>query len=210
MIPIPVERISRLPPRAKAQRDERYDAATIWLHWSTVALVAILWPLGQVTGWVPRVPFRSGLWSTHVALGLLLAVVLVTRILWRASFGSALPPADARALNWLAKCTHHGLYVSLLRSSFWASPMRRIAPTTCTDCLRYRSSGVVTLQPRAASIRGMNGLPTSSSWLPFSTRQRHSAISTSGETISWRGWAREETAGLRVTGRPTNRPALRA
>ena len=111
---MPVKGISHLPRRAQARRDEHYDAATIWLHWSTVALVAILWTLGQVTGWLPRGPFRSGLWSTHVALGLLLAVVLAIRILWRASFGSTLPPADAGVLNWLAKSTHYGLYVLLV------------------------------------------------------------------------------------------------
>jgi len=111
---MPVERISRLPPRARTQRDEHYDAATICLHWLTAALVAILWTLGQVTGWVLRGPFRSGLWSTHVALGLLLAVVLTMRILWRASFGSVLPPADAGVLNWLAKATHYALYLLLL------------------------------------------------------------------------------------------------
>ena len=91
---MPVEGVSRSPPRAHAPRDEHYDTATIWLHWSTAALVTILWTLGQVIGWLPRGPFRSGLWSTHLVLGLILALPLAMRILWRASYGSALPPAD--------------------------------------------------------------------------------------------------------------------
>ena len=111
---MPTEGISRLRPREQVQRYEHYDAATIWFHWSTVALVVSLWSLGQVSGWLPRGSVRSGLWSTHVVLGLLLALVLGMRILWRANFGIALPPADVGLLNWLAKGTHHALYVLLL------------------------------------------------------------------------------------------------
>jgi cytochrome b561 len=36
------------------------------------------------------------------------------RIVWRAGFGSALPPADAGVLHWLAKGTHYALYLLLL------------------------------------------------------------------------------------------------
>jgi cytochrome b561 len=96
------------------QSDQCYDSTTIWLHWLTVALVAILWTIGQVTDWLPRGPFRLGVWSTHIVLGLILAVVLTTRILWRAGFGSALPPADTGVLQWLAKGTHYALYLLLV------------------------------------------------------------------------------------------------
>jgi len=110
---MPIEGVSCSAPCAHAPRDEHYDAATILLHWSTVVLVTILWTLGQVIGWLPRGPFRSGLWSTHVVLGLILALLIAMRILWRASYGSALPPADTGVLNWLAKGTHYGLYLLL-------------------------------------------------------------------------------------------------
>jgi cytochrome b561 len=52
-------------------------------------------------------------WSTHVVLGLALAVVLAMRILWRTSFGIILPPADTGMLHWLAKGTHYALYLLL-------------------------------------------------------------------------------------------------
>ena len=94
-------------------KDHHYDSITIWLHWLTVALVATLWILGQVTGWLPRGPFRLGVWSTHVVLGLVLAIVLATRIIWRGGFGSALPPADIGVLHWVAKGIHYTLYVLL-------------------------------------------------------------------------------------------------
>ena len=105
---------SSLEPHGRVQRDRSYDSTTIWLHWLTVALVVILWILGQVTGCLPRGPFRLGVWSTHVVLGLLLVLVLAMRILWRARFGSALPPADTGVLHWLAKGTHHALYLLLV------------------------------------------------------------------------------------------------
>ena len=108
-----VERFSRSAPRIAAS-SEHYDAVTIWLHWSTVALVIILWILGQLTGWLPRGSFRSDLWSTHVALGLAFTVVLVVRLVWRTSRGRALLPADAGILNWVAKGTHYALYLLLI------------------------------------------------------------------------------------------------
>ena len=111
---MPICGVSSSEPHGRAQRDQRYDSTTIWLHWPTVALVAILWILAQVTGWLPRGLCRSAVWSTHVVLGLTLAVVLALRILWRAGFGSTLPPADAGVLHWLAKGTHYALYLLLL------------------------------------------------------------------------------------------------
>jgi cytochrome b561 len=104
---------SAAPPHGGVQPDEHYDMATIWLHWLTVALVATLWSLGQVAGWLPRGPFHSAVWSTHVMLGLLLALVLATRIIWRAGYGRVLPPADRGLLHWLAKGTHYALYLLL-------------------------------------------------------------------------------------------------
>ena len=111
---MPISEVAASAPLGRVQSDQRYDPTTIWLHLLTAALVAILWILGQVTNWLPRGPFHLGVWSTHVVLGLTLAVVLAMRILWRAGFGSALPSADAGVLHWLAKGTHYALYLLLL------------------------------------------------------------------------------------------------
>jgi cytochrome b561 len=138
----------------RIQRDQRYDPTTIRLHWLTVALVAILWILGQVTGWLPRGPFRLGVWSTHVVLGLTLAVVLAARILWRVGFGSALPPADTGVLHWLAKGTHYALYVLLVTVI--------ILGTANASYMGFDLYGVLTM-PRfgngdPATERGINSL----------------------------------------------------
>lgn len=89
-----------------------YDPTTIRLHWLTAGLAATLWVMGQTDDWWPK-PYDAVMWSIHVTLGLVLAVVLATRVVWRARFGAALPPADVGVLHWIAKATHHALYALL-------------------------------------------------------------------------------------------------
>jgi cytochrome b561 len=102
------------PSSAEARdRAAHYDRTTIALHWATVVLLLVLWIMGQTTDWLPRGPFRSGVWAVHVVLGFLLGFVLLTRIAWRAHFGRVLPPADTGALHWIAKTTHTALYLLL-------------------------------------------------------------------------------------------------
>ena len=101
---------SQLPRKSDASR---YDPTTIWLHWTTVGLVVVLWAIGQTAHLLPRGSFRAGAWSIHVALGLLTAFVLLTRVAWRAHFGRILPPADTGVLYVVAKVTHYVLYVLL-------------------------------------------------------------------------------------------------
>jgi cytochrome b561 len=38
---MPISGVSSSKPRGRAQRDQRYDSATIWLHWLTVAVVIL-------------------------------------------------------------------------------------------------------------------------------------------------------------------------
>lgn len=91
-------------------RDERYDRTTIWLHWATVGLIAVLWVIGQTADWVPRGPLRTSVWSVHVVLGFIAGFVLLTRVAWRAHFGRDLPPVDKGPLHAVAKATHYLLY----------------------------------------------------------------------------------------------------
>jgi cytochrome b561 len=92
----------------------RYDPTTVVLHWATALLVALLWILGQTSDWWPPGPARTFSWSMHVVLGLALAAILATRIVWRIGPGRALPAADDGILRLLARATHTGLYVLLL------------------------------------------------------------------------------------------------
>jgi cytochrome b561 len=48
---------------------ERYDATTVWLHWITVALVVVLWVIGQTGDLFPRAaPHRSVVHARDVGL----------------------------------------------------------------------------------------------------------------------------------------------
>ena len=92
----------------------RYDRTTIVLHWATALLVVLQWLGAQTIDWFPRGALRVDARSVHIAGGALLAVVLATRILWRATRGRRLPLADGGALDVVAKATHWGLYAVLV------------------------------------------------------------------------------------------------
>ena len=91
-----------------------YDRTTIALHWTTAALVIVLWIIGQTADWFPHGWINRDYWSIHVVLGFALALVIAWRLVWRSTGGRRLPPADAGALNVVAQATHYGLYLLLL------------------------------------------------------------------------------------------------
>jgi cytochrome b561 len=90
-----------------------YDAATIFFHWATAALVVLQWVGAQTIDLFPRGPLRVDARSVHITFGVLLAALLLGRLLWRVTGGRRLPLADAGALNIVAKGTHWGLYALL-------------------------------------------------------------------------------------------------
>ena len=92
----------------------RYDSKTIALHWATVALVLILWTIGQTADMLPRGPWRGAYWSLHFFLGFVFVAVLLLRIFWRSGRGTRLPPADKGILRTLAISTHYLLYALLV------------------------------------------------------------------------------------------------
>ena len=76
---------------------QTYDRTTISLHWFTAACVALLWVIGQTADWISDGRVNTAYWSFHVVLGLVLTVVLLFRMAWRATAGRGLPAADAGA-----------------------------------------------------------------------------------------------------------------
>ena len=89
----------------------RYDTASIVLHWLTALLVAVLWLIARITGNFPRGLPQIMAISTHIALGVALAFVILIRISWRASSGRRLPPASPGLVGNVARVVHYGLYV---------------------------------------------------------------------------------------------------
>lgn len=54
-----------------------YDGRTRALHWLTAALVIGHWALGQTIDWFPKGNPRAVARSTHIVLGVVLALVLI-------------------------------------------------------------------------------------------------------------------------------------
>jgi cytochrome b561 len=90
---------------------ESYDRTTIALHWATALLVVLLWGVAQVIDLFPRGTPRVTARSVHMLLGLVLGVVLVSRIAWRARAGQRLPPANEGLAGHAARLVHYGLYL---------------------------------------------------------------------------------------------------
>ena len=90
----------------------RYDPRTIRLHWLTAALVLLLWCLGETIDWFARGTPRVGARSVHNTVGVLLALVLLARLGWRAADGERLPPEPGWA-GRLSTGMHVALYVAV-------------------------------------------------------------------------------------------------
>jgi len=93
---------------------DRYDTPTIVLHWMTAVLVVVLWLSAQVIDWFPQGAPRTNMRSVHIALGVVLAVVLLYRIAWRRLEGARLPRLGHPVLARAAAAVHVALYVLLV------------------------------------------------------------------------------------------------
>src|SRR5882724_10809033 len=88
----------------KLEVPHHYDTFTILLHWTTAALVVLLWGMASpdipMAGGVSFIDFfpkgqpRIMVRSLHIALGVVLVAVLLVRLFWRGTSGRKLPPAD--------------------------------------------------------------------------------------------------------------------
>jgi cytochrome b561 len=98
---------------AKTQ-GQRYDPATIALHWISAVLVVVLWTIGQTVDVFPSGPLRIDYRSVHILLGVTLGAVLFVRLGWRLTRRETLPPIDHGVLLVIAHGTHWLLYALLI------------------------------------------------------------------------------------------------
>jgi cytochrome b561 len=91
----------------------RYDNKTIIFHWVVAILVATQWLGAQVIDLFPKGPLRVDARSLHITCGVLLAVILIGRVVWRLTAGRRLPPVGEGIIPLIAKLTHWALYVLL-------------------------------------------------------------------------------------------------
>lgn len=93
----------------------RYDRLTMSLHWLTALLVIGLFASAQIWDQLAKgTPLRKGLQSLHISCGILLAVIVIARLIWRLTRGRRLPSVNRGAMNILAKTAHLALYALLL------------------------------------------------------------------------------------------------
>ncbi|MEB0229067.1 cytochrome b [Pseudomonas sp. 10S4] len=93
----------------------RYDRLTMSLHWLTAVLVIFLFASSQIWDQLAKgTPLRKGLQSVHISCGILLAVIVIGRLLWRLSRGRRLPALNQGLMNIAAKTAHLALYLLLL------------------------------------------------------------------------------------------------
>ena len=82
--------------------DVSYDRRTIQLHWVTAALVGLLWAIAEVIDFFPKGAPKIAVRSVHIALGVVLGVILLTRIAWRSRSARRLPRASDGVLGHAA------------------------------------------------------------------------------------------------------------
>jgi cytochrome b561 len=89
-----------------------YDRGAIALHWTTAVLVVMQFALGQTWDWFPRAT-KHLMIVTHMSFGIILTVVVVTRVLWRFVLRHQ---AGSLETGWVrvASTTVHYLFYALL------------------------------------------------------------------------------------------------
>jgi cytochrome b561 len=99
----------------KLDSPTRYDRMTMSLHWLTAALVIFLFSSALIWDELAKgTPLRKGLQSVHISCGILLAVIVIARLLWRLTRGRTLPAVNQGVMNIAAKTAHLALYLLLL------------------------------------------------------------------------------------------------
>lgn len=101
--------------QTRAASRSHYDGVTIALHWATAILVLTQFGTAHIWEFLMKgTPWRIGLISTHAALGILLAAVIIARICWRLLHRGQLPPAVSGFQHIVASAVHGVLYLLLV------------------------------------------------------------------------------------------------
>lgn len=104
--------LNKLTRIAAGDDRTRYDNFAIFLHWITVILVLAQFGLAETWGWFAR-PTRHVMIVTHMSFGIILSVVIVTRIVWRLIPGHQMPAAVSGWTEKASKAVHYLLYAML-------------------------------------------------------------------------------------------------
>jgi cytochrome b561 len=140
----------------------RYDGFAMALHWATAALVLIQFVLAEFWGFADR-PARHLMITAHMSFGILLALVIAVRILWRLLPGHRVKDAATGMIELAAKAVHILLYALLA------------AQAVLGFVLRWSGNEAMSFF----------GLPIPPPFAPFS-KDAHELV---GTAHNWVGWA---------------------
>jgi cytochrome b561 len=90
----------------------RYDGFAMTLHWLTALFVVLLFALAESWGFVAKTT-KQAMVVAHMSLGILLALVIVVRIIWRLTPGHRVRDATTGLVELASKAAHYLLYVLL-------------------------------------------------------------------------------------------------
>lgn len=90
-----------------------YDNVAVTLHWLTAILVVLQFALGQTWGWFPR-PTRHLMVATHMSFGIILAIVILARLVWRFVLRHHVPSLEAGMVRIASTAVHFLLYALLV------------------------------------------------------------------------------------------------
>lgn len=93
--------------------ETNYGTLARGLHWTTAGLVLVLVPLGLAMTRINDGD-NNTMYRVHVALGLLIAVLTIIRVVWRFLEPSPTPPPMPPWRRLLYTANHYALYVGLL------------------------------------------------------------------------------------------------
>jgi cytochrome b561 len=86
-----------------------YDNVAIALHWTTAALIIANFALAEVWDYFSR-PTSHLLQATHMSFGVLLAIVILARIVWRLMPGHQVSALEVGWMRIASKAVHYVLY----------------------------------------------------------------------------------------------------
>ena len=106
----------RHTPPLQSIGPRRFDAVTIALHWTTVALIVGMFASGLSLGLATDREQEETILYLHRSLGVVIWVTAFCRVVWRLRFAfiPAFPSAMPKLQQLLAKLSEFGLYALLL------------------------------------------------------------------------------------------------
>lgn len=90
----------------------RYDTFSLLLHWLTALLVVTQFALAETWDLAAK-PTKHLMIVAHMSFGILLTIVIVTRIVWRLTPGHKVRAATTGLVEIASKTVHYILYILL-------------------------------------------------------------------------------------------------